>query len=167
MGVLGFVPNQIESHWRVLCRCVTWFNLGFNRVTQGAGLRINSRGARVLGESQGITVLIEDRSIPGLIFLPWWSNGEHRPARILYHPFCSSCPSPVITPWSSWLQIGNSGEHDRGTDQISAGYWIHPSQAGDCISQPNTSIIPDRILASGTKGQNHNSPTCWVIHSFF
>lgn len=70
MGVLGFVPNQIESHWRVLCRCVTGFNLGFNRVPWGAGLRINSRGAGVLGESQGSTVLIKDHFIPGLIFLP-------------------------------------------------------------------------------------------------
>lgn len=149
-----------------------WHDL-INRVTRGAGLRINSRVARVLGKSQGITVLTEGRLIPGLIFLPssylphvkWETQACWGPL----HPFCSSCPFPVIAPGSSWLQTGKSGEHDCGgdTDQISAGYWIHPSQAGYWISQPNTSIIPERILASGTKWQNHNSPACWVIHSFF
>lgn len=43
----GFVPKKMRSHWRVLDRGVTRFTLGFNRITLGAGLRVNARGSRV------------------------------------------------------------------------------------------------------------------------
>lgn len=55
--ILGFVPSETRSHWRVFYRKVTRSNLHFRRMTPGAGLNIDFRGQGcVLPEYQGSSI---------------------------------------------------------------------------------------------------------------